>query len=169
MSDTTSASMSRRQLLEAAGTAAAAVAAAGLAAPAQAATPETLPFKATFTVKFQTTMIPVHPPIISQGVTGAGQSDLLGPVTVAAYRRLQLDPDGNLWYGGADPGVFTAANGDAVFWVTKGMPGVTGRFFINGGKGRFCGATGSGTVTQVDDPAKGETTFTWDGTISIPK
>jgi hypothetical protein len=170
MSDTPNTGVSRRQLLEAAGTAVAAVAAAGLAAPAEAATPQTMPFKATFTVKFQTTMIPVHPPIVSQGVTGAGQADLLGAVTVAAYRRLQLDPDGNFWYGGADPGVFTAANGDAVFWVTKGVVGGAGGFFITGGKGRFCGATGRGTIpTQVDDPAKGETTFTWDGTITIPQ
>jgi hypothetical protein len=166
MSDTTSAGMSRRKLLEAAGTAAAAVAAAGLAGSAAAATPQPMPFKAIFTVGFQSLTIPLDLPIVTQLVTGAGQSDLLGKFTVAARRTVQLGLNGEPLGSGANPGVFTADNGDALFWTTDQRPG---GFVITGGKGRFCGAVGSGNVTGTPNPATGEITIAWDGMIQVPK
>jgi hypothetical protein len=165
MSGTNSAGMSRRQLLESAGTAAAAVAAAGLAGPAAGGTPPVMPFKASFTASFQSLTIPVNPPIVTQLVTGPGQSDLLGKFTVAALRIHQLGLNGEDLGGGADPGVFTADNGDALFWTTGHL--VNG-FLVTGGKGRFCGAAGNGTIIATPNPATGEITFAWDGMIRVP-
>jgi hypothetical protein len=165
MSDTTSAGMSRRKLLEAAGTTAAAVAAAGLAGPAAAATPKVIPFKATFTVSFQSLTIPLDFPIVAQLGTGAGQSDQLGKFTVAVYRSHQMGLNGEDLGGGANPGVFTADNGDALFWTTGYL---FNGFLVTGGKGRFCGAAGNGTIIGTPNPATGDITFSWDGMIRVP-
>jgi hypothetical protein len=166
MSDTTSTGMSRRKLLEAAGTAAAAVAATSLAGSAAAASSQPMPFKATFTASFQSLTLPLDLPIVTQLVTGAGQSDLLGKFTVAAHRTVQLGLNGEQLGAGANPGVFTAENGDALYWATDQR---VGGFMITGGKGRFCGAAGSGNVTGTPNPSTGEITFAWDGMILAPK
>ena len=66
---------------------------------------------------------------------------------------------------GANPGVFTADNGDALFWATDQKQG---SFVITGGKGRFSGAAGYGTVVGTPNPATGEITFAWDGMVQLP-
>jgi hypothetical protein len=147
----------------------AALALLGLAGPARAQQPpqDLVPFKATFTVKFESLMIPLTPPILSQLVTGTGEGDLIGKFTVAAHRTARLGLDGKLIDAGADPGVFSATNGDALFWTTV-LTG--GGFVITGGKGRFAGVAGSGAITAFDtNAATGETTITWEGMITRPK
>lgn len=168
MSHAIPAGMSRRQLLEAAGTAAAAVAAMGFAGQAEAATPavDVMPLKATFTARFQSLTIPLDLPIIAQLVTGTGDSNLLGKITVAAHRTIQLDPNGQQLWSGANPGVFTNDSGDALFWSTGQLPN---GFLVTGGRGRFSNAVGSGTIKATPNPATGEITFVWDGMIQVPK
>jgi hypothetical protein len=143
----------------------------GLAGTGRAQQPpqDLVPFKATFTATFQSLTIPLNPPIVSQHVSGSGQADFLGQFTVAARRTSQLGPDGQEIWGGGNPGVFTAANGDAIFWATNGVTGGAGAFLITGGKGRFAEAVGSGTGTATPDPAKGTVTFSWVGMITRPK
>jgi hypothetical protein len=143
----------------------------GLAVPGGAQQPplDLVPFTATFTVRYQSTPVPVNPPIIAQAVSGAGQADLIGQITVTAQRTVQLGVDGQPLWSGANPGVFTAANGDAIFWAANGVAGGPGAFIITGGKGRFAGAVGSGAFSVVTDPTKGESTMSLVGMISRPK
>jgi hypothetical protein len=95
--------------------------------------------------------------------------DLIGQITVTAQRTVQLGVEGQPLWSGANPGVFTAANGDAIFWAANGVAGGPGAFLITGGKGRFAGAVGSGAVSVVTDATKGEATWSWVGMISRPK
>jgi hypothetical protein len=142
----------------------------GLAVPGSAQQPDLLPFTAKFTVRFQSTPVPVNPPIIAQAVAGAGQADLIGQMTVAAQRTVQLGVDNQPLWSHVNTGVFTAANGDAIFWVGSGVVGSPGAFVITGGKGRFAGVAGSGAIPSVvTDPATGESTWSWVGMITRPK
>jgi hypothetical protein len=175
MSDTTTAGISRRELLEAAGTAAAALAAASLAGTAGASTPspELVPFKATVvipTAQIKEAVIPFSPPIGSAIITGTGQADLLGQVTYVDHHTARLGLDGMLKSLEGE-GAMTAANGDALFFTWRGVLhpqlGLAETFVITGGSGRFCGASGSGTLTTIRDEKQG--TFTWDGMIQLPK
>jgi hypothetical protein len=169
-SDTTGPALNRRQLLETVGTAAAALAAASLAgaAEAQRATADRMPFKATLTNRFQTTPLPLSPAMLSQAVSGTGESELLGEFTVVAHRTVQMGVDGQFLWSDAE-GVFTTASGDALFWRTNGLAGQPAAFVVTGGRGRFCGAVGSGAIPRiVVDPATGDATLTWEGTLSIP-
>ena len=142
----------------------------GLAVPGSAQEVDLVPFKATFTVRFQSTPVPVNPPIIAQVVSGTGQAELIGQITVNAQRTVQLGVDGQPLWAGVNPGVFTAANGDSLFWVANGVVGSPGAFVITGGKGRFAGAVGSGGIPSVvTNPTTGESTWSWVGVISLPK
>jgi hypothetical protein len=139
----------------------------GLAGTGRAQQPpqDLVPFKATFTATFQSLTVPVDPPMRFDLVSGTGQADFLGPFTIAAHRVFQLGLDGQPVWGNANPGVFTGANGDAIFWQTGG----NAIFIITGGKGHFAGATGSGQSTAAPGPKAGETTFSWVGMITRPK
>jgi hypothetical protein len=143
----------------------------GLAGPGSAQQPplDLVPFNATFTVRYQSTPVPVNPPIITQVVSGAGQADLIGQFTVTAQRTVQLGVEGQPLWSSGNPGVFTAANGDTIFWTANGVAGGPGAFLITGGQGRFAGIVGSGAVSVVTDATKGESTWTWVGKISRPK
>jgi hypothetical protein len=163
--------INRRQLLETVGTAAAALAAAGIAGSAQAQTraADLLPFKATLTNRFQSTPLPLSPAVVSQAVSGKGQSDLVDEFTVVAHRTVQMGVDGQFLWSSAE-GVFTTASGDALYWRTNGLAGQPAAFIITGGRGRFYGAAGSGVIPRiVVDPATGDATLTWEGTLSVPK
>jgi hypothetical protein len=168
--DTTGTTLNRRQLLETAGTAAAAQAAASFAGAAEAQTPaaDVMPFQATLTNRFQSTPLPLSPAMVSQAVSGTGQSDLVGEFTIVAHRSVQMGVDGQFLWSSAE-GVFTMANGDALYWRTSGLAGQPAAFIITGGRGRFCGAAGSGAIPRiVVDPATGDATLTWEGTLSVP-
>jgi hypothetical protein len=143
----------------------------GLAVPGSAQQPplDLVPFTATITVRFQSTPVPVSPPIIAQAVSGAGQADLIGQITVTAQRTAQFGVDGQPLWHSVNPGVFTAANGDTIFWAVNGVVGGPGAFIITGGQGRFAGVVGSGAFSAVTDATKGETTMSWVGKISRPK
>jgi hypothetical protein len=171
MNHQTSSAMNRRQLLETVGTAAAALAAVGLAgsADAQAPSADRIPFQATLTNRFQSTPLPLSPAMVSQAVSGTGRSDLLGEFTIVAHRTVQMGVDGQFLWSSAE-GVFTTASGDALYWRTNGLAGQPAAFIITGGRGRFRGAAGSGAIPQIlVDPATGDATLTWEGTLSLPK
>jgi hypothetical protein len=107
--------------------------------------------------------------MVSQAVSGKGQSDLVGEFTIVAHRTVQMGVEGQFLWSSAE-GVFTMANGDALYWRTNGLAGQPAAFIITGGRGRFCGAAGSGAIPRiVVDPGTGDATLTWEGTLSVPK
>jgi hypothetical protein len=179
MSDTTSAGISRRQLLEVAGTAAVA-AAASLSSPgaAQVKAADFVPFKATAQGAIGDALqIPLSPPILSQHLSLAGDAPLLGKITHVEFHIAHIGADGAFKTVTDGTGVMTGANGDALFlsWsgfvrptATGGIMG-DGAFIITGGQGRFVGASGNGTLITNPDLVKKEVTFTWDGIVSAPK
>jgi len=113
----------------------------------------------------------VVPPIASARVTAAGNSTQLGNFTFVELVTVNTAT-------GAGSGVFefTAANGDTVYGTIVGQarltaPGVLTILetaTIEGGTGRFDGATGSFSVSRVKNPATGETICTFEGSISSP-
>jgi hypothetical protein len=182
MSDTTSTGISRRQLLEAAGTAtaAAAIGLAGLKAAQAADDPakEMVPFQATVKGPFPpAVLIPSEPPIGSGRSVLNGDSPLLGAVAYVDHHEARAGVDGNPVFATGEC-VVTAANGDAAFidWVMMLRPpsstGViegTGAFALTGGRGRFRGAGGSGSMAfRADGPAN-EVTHSFDGTVALIK
>jgi hypothetical protein len=76
-------------------------------------------------------------------------------------------------------GVVTGSNGDALFFTWSGLvrPAATAgilmgenAFLVIGGRGRFRGASGSGTFNYVFDTVdKKAVTASMDGMIAIPK
>jgi hypothetical protein len=113
----------------------------------------------------------VAPPIAEAQVTAAGIATQLGNFT---FRELVTV---NTATGiGSGSFQFTAANGDTVYGSIVGQarltaPGVLTILetaTIEGGTGRFDGATGSFSVTRLKNPATGETTCSFEGTISSP-
>jgi hypothetical protein len=76
-------------------------------------------------------------------------------------------------------GVLRAANGDAIYVRFDGlarpaanpglgMAGYEGAFTVTGGKGRYAGTTGNGTVRVEANLLKGEFTAIVDGMVSVP-
>jgi hypothetical protein len=175
MSEATETTMNRRKLLEAVGVAAAAAAASGLAKPAQAAeTPAPVPFKWTVAGKFDFFVIPFDPPVGSGRMILKGQSDVLGgEITMTDMHTGHLDNAGNLNRSTDGMAVLAGPGGDAIFahWSGVARPdpatGIIfrGGFTVKGGRGRYAGATGSGTFDSVPDLAKSEVTQVWEGVI----
>jgi hypothetical protein len=181
VSDTNQTSISRRQLLEAVGAAAAAAATIGVAGPATATDPasqELLPFTATVKgpLPAPAGMTPTNPPIAHFFQSFAGDSNVMGKITYADHHPAQLGLDGKLLGVTHGVGTLTATNGDAVYFTYSGAArqtqtgGYCNHFFlITGGTGRFAGAVGSGYLNAEGDSAKNEGTFTFDGMIALPK
>jgi hypothetical protein len=148
-----------------------------LAAPGQAQQPQDMvPLKAvargTAPAGF---LVPVNPPIVSFQVQWTGESDLLGPFTYFESSQAQVGADGAPLTLNNAVAALTGANGDAIFVRFSGLVHLTATgvtcdhaFVIVGGKGRFVGATGSGTIKGVSDIAKNEGSLTFDGMISRP-
>lgn len=65
-------------------------------------------------------------------------------------------------YGEPSYGVFTAANGDQVFYEDEPVGGLT--YVVTGGTGRFAGAAGSFTVFLLAPPIM---TSNPDGTVTV--
>jgi len=167
MSDATNTGMSRRKLLEA----------VGAAAAAAASTPEPVPFKATAKGAFTGLLIPQSPPIASAHVSLKGEASDMGPVEYVEAHIGHLGIDGQFRTFTDAQGAMTNASGDALFFTASGSVHASatgeilgdGAFFtITGGRGKFCGAAGSGTVTSRANLAAGEITYTWDGMIQMP-
>jgi hypothetical protein len=178
MNGTTNGALSRRKLLEAAGTAAAAVAAASLAGPAAGATPTRVSFQAKMEgpppPAFE---IPVRPLIRSVHLAATGESDLLGQFQWASHVLFRPSIDDTIPTPNTDGiGAMTATNGDAVFFSFSGLTRGTGPglvetdsvFTITGGSGKFCGAVGSGTIHDAVDFNKGRYVQTMNGVILLP-
>jgi hypothetical protein len=178
MSEASHNSISRRRLLEAAGTAAATAAAFGLNGRAEAAAPstETMPFRANTSGIADFFIIPTDPPIGSGRLNFKGTSELLGgEITQLDHHIGHLTAEGVFKRSTDGVAVFTGANGNALYlnWsgVAKpsGTPGVynfSGSFTVQGGKGEFAGATGSGDMNSVVDLNKLEVNQVWEGTIT---
>ena len=141
------------------------------AAQAQTAPVDRVEFKSVFTVKGQSFPILADPPLLSWENQLAGEATGLGAFTGHAHAVVHLSVDGAPLF--LNDGVLhmVGANGDAIYqrW-TFVFPAGLGAWTITGGKGRFVGATGSGTFTAVQDPAKpGDATITATGVLLIPK
>jgi hypothetical protein len=98
---------------------------------------------------------------------GTAEGAPIGKVSVVESQHAQSGVDGKvLFYQGT--GVWTAANGDAIFYTFLGLGNEnTEAFLITGGTGQFLGASGSGGATWTAT-ADG-LTVTWVGFISAPK
>jgi hypothetical protein len=132
-----------------------------------------VPFKAVFTF---TTSVPAHASPCAEiriDVAGHGVATLLGRFTTVQYQcTTSADP---LSFTGGKY-TFTGAHGETIFGSYAGrfVPiGATGRFSIDatftidGGTGRFAGATGGGDVDGEATQASG--TVILDGTISLAR
>ncbi len=177
MSETTTPGMSRRQLLEAAGTVAAAVAAAGIASPAAAQESQT---QTNDLVALQVAVkgpmpdivtVPLEPILLSGRPSLKGESPVLGQVAFIDDHEGRVGLGGNPVFG-KGKGVLTLGNGDAIHveWVhVFGPPTAAGAFIVTGGKGAFSGASGNGSFRIGNDPATSELIFTFDGMVATPK
>lgn len=175
MSDTTAPGITRRKLLQAAGTAAAAVTVGALAAPDAAAQQpaDMVPFKVTLTGgPPDFFVVPMTPPLVAGRVSLKGTSDLVGESTYVDAHTGHMGLDGTFKRVTDAFAALTGTSGDAIFIRWDGLvrpTGVEAAFTIVGGKGRFVGATGDGVMTNSFDPVKQVVTFVYDGRISAPK
>lgn len=161
----------------------------GLALPATAQTPpasqnamsaDLVPFKTTRTLVTPAArvVVPLDPPVVvSSGGVFKGESDLFGPFTALQHFTVYLGADGNPLFQIGDA-VTTTPNGDALssFIVvlfqpptTPGIVPMQGAFTIRSGRGRFLGATGSGTVRGEVNMKTGAITLTTEGLVTRPK
>lgn len=137
---------------------------------ATSASDKQVPFKAVFTFA---TSVPGDPSPCAQlriNVTGGGTATHLGRFTTVQYQCTTFaDP---LSFTGGQY-TFTAANGDTIFGTytgrfvpigTTGFFSIDATFTIDGGTGRFAGATGGGPVSGTATQAGG--TVILNGTIS---
>jgi hypothetical protein len=179
MSETTSTGISRRQLLEAAGTAAAAITTLGLAGAAAGTTPDAAePLQIALKGPIpEIVVVPLDPPMLSGRPNLSGQHPVLGQVAYIDDHEARLGLDGNALIG-KGRGVLTGANGDAIFveWVQVfGPPPAagsfegTGAFVVTGGTGKYRGATGSGSLRTQGEGGTKQLTFTYDGMVATLK
>jgi hypothetical protein len=178
MSDTTSVGISRRQLLEAAGTTAAALTTLGVGGAAAATAPNPVPLQISVKGPIPDIVaVPLEPTLLSGRPSLSGQSALLGQVAYIDDHEGRVGIDGNPVFANGR-GVLTGANGDALFvtWVqlfgpptATGAVEGTGAFVVTGGKGNYCGAGGSGSLRILFDPAAKQVTFTYEGMVATPK
>jgi hypothetical protein len=114
-------------------------------------------------------LLPLAPPLEIVKSVGTAEGAPIGKVTVVESQRAQYGVDGKvLFYQGT--GIWTGANGDAIFYTFLGLGNEnTEAFLITGGTGRFQGATGSGGGTWTANADFTELTITLVGFISPPK
>jgi hypothetical protein len=112
-------------------------------------------------------LLPLAPPVAVIKSVGTAEGTPIGKVSVVESQHEQCGVDGKvLFYEGT--GIWTAANGDAIFFTFLGLGSEnTEAFLITGGTGRFLGACGSGGATWTANAD--EITITWVGFISAPK
>jgi hypothetical protein len=143
------------------------VAVLALAGPVAAG--EQVPFKGGY--EGEDVGTPLAPPFVSAEVTAGGRAAHLGNFTFTQVAV--IDTTTRI---GSGVFQFTAANGDTVYGTIVGQatftpPNVltileTGT--IEGGTGRFAGASGSFNVTRLKNAVTGETICSFEGTISSP-
>jgi hypothetical protein len=144
-----------------------------VSAGAQQPRQDLVPFKATLTGAILPDFtIPTDPPISYDNQTATGQASEIGQVTYYEHVAAHLGVNDSLAYFSDGVGALVAANGDALFIKFGGLLGPTGAqwgYTVTGGRGRFAGATGSGTLLCVRNPQKKELVRTFEGMISRPK
>ncbi len=126
-----------------------------------AASPVCVPFKVNGSPgSFEVSGGPPPTPLAIT-LTGEGTATHLGRYTSSASAVVTFTSEGAVFDGG---GTFTAANGDELVFTYTGdffpgpVPSGVGTYEIDGGTGRFDGATGSGTFRSEDN----HTTFDGD-------
>jgi hypothetical protein len=147
------------------------------AAQAQQPPKDALAFKAEVSGSFSTNPpVPTEPPIITAWMSLKGRSDLLGgEISFVDTHYWQMGIDGNPQTATSLGGVFTGPSGDALFIVwdaviprPDGVVGGYGRFLVRGGRGKFAGASGSGTMISAL-PGTNQVTQVYEGAILLPK
>ena len=130
---------------------------------------EQVPFKGGF--EGEDVGTPAAPPFVSAVVTAGGHATHLGNFTF--IELVTVDTTTRI---GSGIFQFTAANGDTVYGTIVGQATFTPpnvltileTATIEGGTGRFAGATGSFNVTRFKDAVTGETIASFEGSISSP-
>lgn len=140
----------------------------GLAAPVAAG--EQVPFHGRFVG--HAGAVSVNFPIVNAMAGGTGNATHLGTFAFEHPHTVNLQ-DSTI----AGPIHLLSANGDTVFAVFSGQASATptppvrliaGTATIQGGTGRFAGATGSFALQRLFDPVAGTTVGSFEGTISSP-
>ena len=142
-----------------------------------AATPvaarDLVPFKATFTGS--STSGPGGPcAALRSDIAGGGHATHLGNFTTVQHHCFDLSDPTFAFTDGFY--TFTGANGDTIFGTYHGhlVPiggpvfEIVGEFTIEGGTGRFVGATGGGPASGTTNVATGVPTLILDGVTSSP-
>lgn len=150
-----------------AGLALAVVTVLGLAGPVSAG--DQVPFKGGY--EGEDVGTPLAPPFVSAEVTATGHAAHLGRFTFAQVAT--VDTTTRIGRGVFQ---FTAANGDTVYGTVVGQAtftppnvlSIAETATIEGGTGRFAGATGSIRISRFKDAVTNETVCTFEGTISAP-
>jgi hypothetical protein len=149
------------------------VAAAMISVTTPASASDQVPFKATFTGS--STSGPGDPcAVLRSDIAGGGHATHLGNFTTVQHHC--FDPGDPTLAFTEGFYTFTGANGDTIFGTYHGnlVPiappvfAIVGEFTIEGGTGRFVGATGGGTASGTLNVATGVTTVMLDGVISSP-
>jgi hypothetical protein len=149
------------------------VAAAMISVTTPASASDQVPFKATFTGS--STSGPGGPcAVLRSDIAGEGHATHLGNFTTVQHHC--FDPGDPTFAFTEGFYTFTGANGDTIFGTYHGhlVPiappvfAIVGEFTIEGGTGRFVGATGGGTASGTLNVATGVTTVMLDGVISSP-
>jgi hypothetical protein len=144
-----------------------------ICAATPAAARDLVPFKATFTGN--STSGPGGPcAALRSDILGGGHATHLGNFTTVQHHC--FDPGDPTFAFTEGFYTFTGANGDTIFGTYHGnlVPfappvfAIVGEFTIEGGTGRFVGATGGGTASGTLNVATGVTTVMLDGVISSP-
>jgi hypothetical protein len=139
-----------------------------LAAALQGAVAAEIPFKGAFEAVEAAV---VEFPTVTVAGLGAGHATQLGKFTMVYDAQVNL-----LTRVGIGSVEFIAANGDRLFADLLGLSSPSGTpnvlsiaevFTITGGTGRFADATGSLSSTRLKDQITGETSGSFEGTISI--
>jgi hypothetical protein len=149
---------------------------------AQVQPKDQVPFKGTITGLPDGIVIPTQPPIgiAFTRVPVRGEATPLGAFEFMASVRIQLGSNGKAIGFSDGVGAMTAANGDAFFVSFSGLarqpapetPRIgrfEGVFTVTGGKGRFVGSSGNGTLTGTVDPDKAQVVVNFEGFVTAPK
>jgi len=146
-----------------------------ICAATPAAARDLVPFKATFTGSSTSGPgAPCAAPALRSDILGVGHATHLGKFTTVQHHC--FDPGDPTFAFTEGFYTFTGANGDTIFGTYHGhlVPiggpvfAIVGEFTIEGGTGRFVGATGGGTASGTLNVATGVTTVMLDGVISSP-
>ena len=145
-----------------------------ISATTPASASDQVPFKATFTGS--STSGPGAPcAALRSDILGGGHATHLGNFTTVQHHC--FDPGDPTFAFTEGFYTFTGANGDTIFGTYHGhlVPiiapsvfAIVGEFTIEGGTGRFVGATGGGPASGTLNVATGVTTVMLDGVISSP-